>query len=286
MWLASLQTGKQLFPGQSFRANLGQVEEVQPSLDIQKIADDYRRLVEVEQKVFDTRQRYCDWRAVKNWDYPVLRQYIHGHIAKHLLQNQPPQLDQPSIIFTAGAMGAGKTFFLDVLKSSGILDPNDFVWNDPDEIKPMLPEYEPFFKIDAKAAATAVHLESGHIQEILFEHAMRNNHNAVVDSSLRDKNYWFNEFSRIRRLYPQNRIVILFVESTLEKLKERVRQRELVTGRHVPEEKVEESYYQVKEAIKLLMPLSDMVVHVENVDQLKISGVTVQGEKNHLAIPL
>lgn len=80
--------------------------------------------------------------------------------------------DKPRLIFTGGAMGAGKSFALKRISPQINVKLNEFVRVDPDQIKEELPEFELLKKENPDVAGSQVHLESGFIQELIVESAL------------------------------------------------------------------------------------------------------------------
>ncbi len=54
-------------------------------------------------------------------------------------------------------------------------------------------------------------LETGYISEIVVEAAMRSDRNIWIDGSLRDTHWHELWFGKIRKLFPQYRIAIVYV---------------------------------------------------------------------------
>lgn len=74
---------------------------------------------------------------------------------------------EPWIVFTAGAMGAGKSHTMNVLVEKGRFPLTAFVVVDPDEIRHLLPEYSVYIASNPEHAGDLTRKEAGFIAEIL-----------------------------------------------------------------------------------------------------------------------
>ena len=131
---------------------------------------------------------------------------------------------QPWCIFTAGAMGAGKTHVMCALDRHGLLPLNRFVRVDMDRIRDLLPETREYVRRDKTTAGAMTQLETGAIAEIVSEMALARGLNVWIDSSLRDSTWWSTELARIRRTYP-HRLAIVHVTASWEQVQRREERR-------------------------------------------------------------
>ncbi len=168
------------------------------------------------------------------------------------------------LLFTAGAMGAGKTHTLLWLSRRDIFPLETFVRVDPDALRDLLPETRKYQALDQETAAQMTQKEVGYMAEILTMYALRQNKNVLVDGSLRNYEWYQQYITAIREDYPSFNIGILHVLAPESTVLSRCRSREAVTGRHVPEEVVRESMAQLRVAIHALAPFVDCVVTFEN----------------------
>ena len=114
-------------------------------------------------------------------------------------------------MFTAGAMGAGKSHTINKLKEMNHFPLLAFVKVDPDIIRRDLPEFSEYLKENPLMAGDLTKKEAGYIAEILTLAALKKNKNVMVDGSLRDTHWYQGYFSSLRRDYPKLRISILHV---------------------------------------------------------------------------
>ena len=183
-------------------------------------------------------------------------------------QQQPRQQQQrPWMIFTAGAMGAGKGYCLAHL--STLLDLPSYVQIDPDKLKQELPELAGYIQTDPATASTKLHPESSQMADILLEHALQSERPILIDGSLRDVAYYTTFFQRIRRDYPSYRLAILHVTADAARVRQRAEQRARHTGRVVPPALLQASIEQVPRSVDALAPYTDAVHVVANNETLE-----------------
>ena len=121
----------------------------------------------------------------------------------------------PWIVFTAGAMGAGKSHTIRTLGRKKYFPLESFVLVDPDEIRRKLPEFDVYVKHCPEDAGELTRKEAGMIEEIAVEAALRHGYNVLVDGSLR--NEWYEGYIQtLRKTYPDLRIAILHVTAPRE----------------------------------------------------------------------
>jgi Zeta toxin len=159
---------------------------------------------------------------------------------------------KPFIVFTAGAMGAGKSYTINKLVESGRFPLKAFVIVDPDEIRRILPEYYIYIEHNPERAGDLTRKEAGFIAEILTLAALQSGKNCVVDGSLRDHDWYIEYFARLRIEYPKFMQAILHVTAPREAVFARAAKRAEMTGRVVPEETLEKALRQVPESVNIL----------------------------------
>jgi predicted kinase len=118
---------------------------------------------------------------------------------------------EPWIVFTAGAMGAGKSYTMRRLVEKGRFPLIAFVSVDPDDIRRHLPEFHLYVDQSPELAGELTRKESGYIAEILTLASLREGKNVLVDGSLRDWSWYKSYFERLRNEFPALRIAILHI---------------------------------------------------------------------------
>ena len=118
---------------------------------------------------------------------------------------------EPWIVFTAGAMGAGKSYTMNKLVEKGHFPLLAFVTVDPDEIRRHLPEFHLYVKESPELAGELTRKEAGCIAEILTLAGLQAGKNVLVDGSLRDSEWYKEYFERLRRDFSNLRIAIIHV---------------------------------------------------------------------------
>lgn len=112
----------------------------------------------------------------------------------------------PFILFVGGSMGAGKSTMVKQLTIDCLL-------LDPDQIKTMLPEWNTLWAEDPLTAGTKVHEQSTFILESVEHAALERNYNIIVDSSMRDHQFFKDLLESVHFTYPHYRIGFLYVQT-------------------------------------------------------------------------
>ncbi|CAE7869010.1 unnamed protein product [Symbiodinium sp. KB8] len=198
-------------------------------------------------------------------NYTEERQSDQDKLVTEVLSSGVPS-DKPWIVYTAGAMGVGKSWTMRWLQRNGYFPLNYFVHIDPDALKCMLPEMETYIKQNPEMAATLTHKESGYIAEVAEAAALANSFHVLVDGSLRDADWYIGVFKRIREQYPHYRIGILHVIAAPAKVYRRAEKRSRKTGRVVPKHVLDASIFSVPRSVQQLAPYADFVAEV-NLDR-------------------
>jgi len=171
---------------------------------------------------------------------------------------------EPWIVFTAGAMGSGKSHTINELVKRGRFPLLAFVTVDPDEIRRRLPEFALYAEKAPKLAGELTRKESGYVSEILTLAALQAGKNVLVDGSLRDSAWYQTYFGRLREEYPNIKIAILHVVAPKKAVFQRAAERAKKTGRVVPKETLEMALEQVPKSVKILAPLTDYFCELDN----------------------
>lgn len=128
------------------------------------------------------------------------------------------QATRPWIVFTAGAMGAGKTHTIKVLHKQQLFPLHSFVLVDPDQIRQHLPEYKIFIETNPENAGYLTRKESGMISEIIIQTALQRQQNVLVDGTLRDSQWYKHFIVQLRQTYPMIQIGIIHVTAPTEQI--------------------------------------------------------------------
>lgn len=171
---------------------------------------------------------------------------------------------RPYIIFTAGAMGAGKSHVIKWMRRSGRLAVDQCICIDPDSFRVRLPEWKDYIASNGSEAGCLTHDESGYLVELAMQVALYSGRNIWVDGSLRDSQWFQAVFQRIRNEHPQYRIAIIHVFADPDTVFTRARIRAELTGRQVPEASIWDSLERVPKSVEVLTKFCDIVLHVDN----------------------
>ncbi|CCG82517.1 protein of unknown function [Taphrina deformans PYCC 5710] len=161
--------------------------------------------------------------------------------------------DDPMLLFTAGAMGAGKSHYLSTL-------PFKFILIDPDEIAATIPSFEDIGTAFERGSESVAGLERGTrlrhearlITEILLHAAMERNFDIVLDGSLRSYQWYLSEIPRLRQQFRRYRVELVHIHAPLPEVLRRAAKRETKTGRRVPGALIERSWKDSRRAISVL----------------------------------
>lgn len=172
----------------------------------------------------------------------------------------------PWVIFTAGAMGAGKGYVMNWMQKQGCLPLQKFIVIDPDEIRQTLPEWPGYVAKDPLTAAVKTQKEAGHIAEVLGYVSLGERRNVIFDGSLRDVEWYKVYFQKLRYSFPGIRLMILHIQAEREAVLRRAETRGQKTGRMVPRELLESSMDAVPKSVSVLAPYVDVCIRVANID--------------------
>ncbi|CAB9529203.1 Zeta toxin [Seminavis robusta] len=212
-----------------------------------------------------------DYSYHKNYSYErqkfqdaIITEFLHGAV----ITDKDGQLcttpTEPWLVFTGGAMGAGKSYTMRRLVENGQFPLIAFITVDPDMIRRQLPEYHVYCESNPELAGTLTHKESGYIAEILTLAGLQSGKNVMVDGSLRNAEWYKTYFKRLRSDFPILRLAIIHVTAPREAIFQRAAERALVTGRVVPTAVLEEAIEQVPRSMKILAPLVNYHVDLNN----------------------
>jgi len=205
----------------------------------------------------------------------MLYHHDGDHHHHHHSKNHHPSRRRPWIVFTAGAMGAGKSHTIRVLAARGRFPLHSFVTVDPDVIRHQLPEYPEYAARCPETAGELTRNECGMIAEILTRAALLNGQNVLVDGSLRNATWYQSHFNDLRQLQPRLRIAILHVQAPRDAVFERALRRAKETGRVVPRDLLERTMAQVPKSVQLLQSCVEYTAEIRNdpnVDDVELIG--------------
>mmetsp|Transcript_14177 Transcript_14177/g.30320 ORF Transcript_14177/g.30320 Transcript_14177/m.30320 type:complete len:515 (-) Transcript_14177:337-1881(-) len=170
----------------------------------------------------------------------------------------------PWIVFTAGAMGAGKGYVVRWMSRNGYFPLPDLVQIDPDNFKAAFPEWPGYVTACRKSAGINTRRESGYLVEVAQHVAMDEQKNVWVDGSLRDGDWYSKVFDTLRRTRPEYRIAILYVYAEKDVVLKRAADRAELTGREVPESELLDSIKRVPQSVEQLSHKADFTAHISN----------------------
>ena len=178
-----------------------------------------------------TRQRFQDAIVREFLDAALVKDPQTGHVC-----STPTR---PWIVFTAGAMGAGKGYTVSKLVQNGRFPLLAFVRVNPDAIRRHLPEYHLYIRQSPQLAGDLTNKEAGYIAEILMLASLKAGKNVICDGSLRHTVWYRALFARLRREFEDLRIAILHVTAP----RQVVFQRAAVRHVHMMEKGVEPLFW-------------------------------------------
>ena len=169
----------------------------------------------------------------------------------------------PVLLFTAGAMGSGKSHTLRWISEKHGFPLRDFVICDPDRIREQLPEMEGYRTRWAPTCGSLTQKESGYIAELIWCAAIERGLPAVIDSSLRDVDFWKAMMIRMRQEHAQYRLCIMHVVASARSVFERVQRRAEQTGRMVPLGLLVDTLESVPKSVRDLSYIVDVLATIE-----------------------
>jgi len=199
----------------------------------------------------------------------------------------------PWMIFTAGAMGSGKSHALRQISFEGVTALKDMVNVDPDKIKYQLPEMTeyivrnpgPFPRDDQIVAGVATHNESGFLQELIVRELMERRKHIIVDGSLADADWYIDYIQNIRVRYPEYKIAIVHVRCDPAEVMRRVQQRCEETGRCIATDDVQRSIRVTPGAVRRVSGFVDLLVEIENSEVPFVYSIALARSASLLHIP-
>eukprot|EP00903_Cladosiphon_okamuranus_P014409 g13377.t1 len=199
--------------------------------------------------------------------YTLERQQVQDDILQGALRTLAPgSVERPWAVFTAGAMGAGKSHVMGLLGERGVFPMEAFVQVDPDRLRTELPEMEGYIKRDSATAGSLTHKEAGLMAEILEETALLQGRNILVDGSMRDGAWYTLHVEDLRMRFPRLRVAIIHVWAPEEEVLSRAVRRGLQTGRVIPPTVLRETIQAVPRSVQALAPLADYCVRIDNIN--------------------
>lgn len=195
-------------------------------------------------RAVDSRQRWTKWdKKRKRTVYRQSRKKVHDDIIGWFMSQarKPGGGEQPTALLLAGGPGSGKSR---AIEDGHVAEPPSAVHIDPDEIKAMLPEWEPLVEAGDKRAARLLHEESKDIANRLQYTAMRQGYHIVIDGV---GNSGPGDFvAKVDSIHRKGYDVeIVIVNSTVPIALARVEKRGRETGRYVPDHLVRQLHRSV-----------------------------------------
>jgi len=247
-------------------------------------------------------------RERQNLQDKIISDMVNGAVITDKNGNVCTTPTEPWIVFTAGAMGAGKSYTMGKLVEAGRFPLLAFVAVDPDEIRRHLPEFHVYVDESPELAGELTRKEAGFIAEILTLAGLQSGKNVLVDGSLRDSKWYIEYFARLKEEFPNVRQAIIHVTAPRDAIFKRAavsranlwpiftflltyhssqvthasiiissKDRALATGRIVPLETLEMAIEQVPRSVKILGPLVDYFCELNNAPGKPIE-LTTEGE--------
>jgi predicted kinase len=145
-----------------------------------------------------------------------------------LLRSGPPVNFSSScrwIVFTAGAMGVGKSYTIQRLYELEVFPLPWFTLVDPDQIRQRLPEFAAWQQQSPYLAGERTRKEAGIMAEVLVRVALDRGDHVLVDGTLRDVEWYRYYFAQLRSRYANLKIAILHVVASKDSILMRVKVR-------------------------------------------------------------
>jgi predicted ABC-type ATPase len=153
---------------------------------------------------------------------------------------------------SSGAFGSGKSHVLTWLDHHGYFPLHSFVVVDPDHLREKLPETAEYIRRDASTAGYMTQKEVGYISEVIILKALLEGKNVIVDGSLKDHEWYCQYMLQLRNTFPQLKLAIIHVATSLETAVSRAARRGHETGRVVPVEAIKDQLVSIPQSLELL----------------------------------
>mmetsp|Transcript_56530 Transcript_56530/g.132578 ORF Transcript_56530/g.132578 Transcript_56530/m.132578 type:complete len:695 (+) Transcript_56530:94-2178(+) len=218
----------------------------------------------------DSKDFFGDYKEIRqdrdysyHFNYVRRRQMWQDRAIKSIVQKTGFQAD-PWLVYTCGPMGVGKGYAMSWMSKHGFFPLENIVHVDPDGFKLMMPEWPGYVEVNPEGAGTSCHMESCFMMEIAQEAAMQKRQNVWIDGSLRNAEFYAQQFTQVRARFPFYRIAIFYVTAPEATIRERIKHRAEATGRDVPEHLIQASLASMDKSLNTLTPLCDFVVRISN----------------------
>lgn len=201
-------------------------QETLAELGITK-AEAYQRISEA--RALQAAEPQTSSQHLEGGGYTAERQVLHDQIAADMLEGKPsvPEGEQPTVIFTGGFPGSGKSSMLSNPEYEDRL--NDFVIVDADKIKEPLARADGHSEIGWRAQSYVY--ESADVAESVIRAAVTGRKNVVFDQTMKREGYTERIMDQFqKRGY---RVEIAYADLPMEKAIERSVFRYLRGGRFV-----------------------------------------------------
>ena len=153
----------------------------------------------------------------------IIESMLFGTSTGEQQQEQPCRSIEPWIVFSAGVMGAGKSWTIAKLVEKRRFPLESFVSVDPDEIRRRLPEFDGYVRHNPETAGEHTRKEAGMIAEILTLATLDRGQHVLVDGSLRDAHWYAKYFQSLRQSFPHIKLGIIHVTAPIDAIFKRVK---------------------------------------------------------------
>lgn len=202
-----------------------------------------------------------------NETYDELRTELHEKIINSYFDNLPINSNPnpyPTIIFTSGAYGSGKSHIIKLLEKHKKINLKNFIYIDPDKLRIELPEYTELLKVDPWNAGMKTNKEIFYISSLIKYHALFTNHNVIYDSSLKDGEWFSQYFLWLKKTFPKIIIKIIHVKTNWTNVLERNLLRAEQTKRCIPLKFIRDAYHMSSKSNEILKNYVDENIIIIN----------------------
>jgi hypothetical protein len=252
--------------------------------------DDYilretRNLPTVDLSLFSEFFDKTLWTAITECEMPsrsISRETFHESLLRLLARNSTPS-PRPTIVFTGGGYGSGKTFTLNYLASQGIIPLKMGHMVGVDLFKMFIPEYNLIKAVADGRASLTVQKECQGLASELFDRLVDAGRSFMWDSSMSDESETLNRIAATRRKgYALSMLAVLTPQDVaIQQAMRRAR-----TTRRFPNPvALPHSHFGFRKAFESYVPLFDEVRVITNFGTGP-GGCYVVGEKTERSKPL
>ena len=147
------------------------------------------------------------------------------------------------MIVICGSYCSGKNYFINKLNDNKLLNLNEFIHSDLDDVRYKIPEYNELVSKTKTMwnISTLTNKEAGYIVELIQKHALFQGYNLLINSSLKDHEWYYSYFTWINNTFPSYTAKLFYMQASVQDILKRNLIRGQNEGRIIPYETLKNS---------------------------------------------